>query len=649
MTKMASLGLVWMLSGVAQAGLPVGAPEPYGPCPSARQLAWHELEYYGFLHFSINTFTGREWGMGDEDPALFAPTDFDAGAIADLAVEAGMKGLILTAKHHDGFCLWPTDTTRRNIRASPWKNGQGDVVKEFAEACRARGLKFGVYLSPWDRNHADYGRPAYLAVYRRQLQELCTRYGPIFEVWVDGANGGDGYYGGARDTRTIDRSHYYRWEETWRMVRAWQPQAVLFSDVGPDLRWVGNESGYSNDPSWATYTPVAPNGQKPAPGLVEEKRGMSGTRGGQYWMPAECDVSIRPGWFWRESENSRVKSPDELFTLYMRSVGLGGSLLLNVPPDQRGRWHERDVASLRAFGRRLRAIFSTNLAANATATASNTRGGAAAYAPANVADGRATTYWATDHGVTNAWVELRLPQSVRFNMVSLREFIALGQRVETWAVDVWADGAWKEIAAGQAIGARRLWRGEPQDTDRVRLRVSGPVPPAIREFALHGDPGTEAGAGGASAAVWRSLDRTGWTVVETSGPAAIHGAAERAIDGNPDTLWHTSHETMGERPPPQSLTLDLGAEQMVTGFVYLPRQDGPVTGVADRYAFQVSADGKMWGPAASGEFSNIRNHPVEQVVSIPPAPGRFVRFTIERVVEGGHITCAEFGVLTRKP
>ena len=649
MKHIASMALAGIMAGAAQSAAPVAPPAPHGALPSARQLAWHELEYYGFVHFSLNTFTGREWGMGDESPSLFAPTDFDAGAIADIAVAAGMKGLILTAKHHDGFCLWPTDTTDRSVRASPWKDGQGDVVKEFADACRARGLKFGIYLSPWDRNHPEYGRPAYLDVYRKQLEELCTRYGPVFEIWMDGANGGDGYYGGARETRTIDRQSYYRWEETWALMRAWQPDAVLFSDIGPDIRWVGNESGFSHDPSWATYTPVGVDGRAPAPGDLEDKRGMDGTRDGKHWMPAECDVSIRPGWFWRASENHRVKSPDDLMNLYYRSVGLGGSFLLNVPPDRRGRIHERDEASLRALGRRLRETFSTNLAAGATAIASNTRGGAASYTPAHVADGRAHTYWATDDGVTNAWVELRLPRPVRFNVVSLREFIALGQRADTWALDVGAGDAWKEIAAGRAIGARRLWKGEPQTADRVRLRVSGPVAPAIREFALHWDPGTEADAATSTGERWRRMDRAGWKVLETSGPAAIHGSADHAIDGRADTLWHTSHENMGEQPPPQSLTLDLGREKLVRGFVYLPRQDGHPTGIADRYIFEVSEDGRIWGPASKGEFSNIRNNPVEQVVSVPPVRGRFARFTIERVVEGRHVTCAEWGVLSDEP
>ncbi|MFH1265766.1 MAG: alpha-L-fucosidase, partial [Planctomycetota bacterium] len=276
----------------------VEPPRAYGVTPAERQLKWHALEFYGFVHFTINTFTDKEWGYGDESPALFNPTDFDADQIAGTAREAGMKGLILTCKHHDGFCLWPSKFTKHSVARSPWRDGKGDVVREISDACRKHGLQFGVYLSPWDRNHADYGRPAYVEYYRNQLRELLTNYGPIFEVWFDGANGGDGYYGGAREKRNIDRATYYGWDVTRQIVRDLQPDAMMFSDVGPDIRWVGNESGYAGDPCWATYTPHGLNGQAPCPGQTAYQEGENGHRNGQYWLPAEVDVSIRPGWFY---------------------------------------------------------------------------------------------------------------------------------------------------------------------------------------------------------------------------------------------------------------------------------------------------------------------------------------------------------------
>ena len=292
----------------AAAALPLRAadpPKPYGAVPSARQLRWHAMETNAFLHFTVNTFTDKEWGYGDEDPNVFNPVKFDADAMVAALAGAGMRGVILTAKHHDGFCLWPTATTDHSVRASSWRGGKGDVVREIAEAARRRNLRFGVYLSPWDRNNPAYGTPKYIEIYRAQLTELLTHYGPIFEVWHDGANGGDGYYGGAREKRTIDKRTYYDWPRTWELIRKLQPDAVIFSDVGPDVRWVGNERGIAGDPCWATYDPVSADGGPASPGDVREKDSPAGTRHGSHWLPAECDVSIRPGWFWHERENPR--------------------------------------------------------------------------------------------------------------------------------------------------------------------------------------------------------------------------------------------------------------------------------------------------------------------------------------------------------
>jgi alpha-L-fucosidase len=464
-------------------------PAPYGALPGTGQLAWHELEFYGFVHFTINTFTDKEWGYGDESPALFNPTGFSAEQIVGTMADAGMAGVILTCKHHDGFCLWPSKFTRHSVAGSPWMDGKGDVVRAFADACRARGLRFGIYLSPWDRNHPEYGRPAYVEYYRNQLRELLTQYGPVFEVWFDGANGGDGYYGGARERRTIDPTTYYDWPNTWKIVRELAPNACMFSDVGPDIRWVGNESGYAGDPCWATYTPRGRNGKPAVPGQTMYEEGQNGHRGGKYWLPAEVDVSIRPGWFWHERENDKVRTPENLVQLYYQSVGRGASLLLNLPPDRRGRLHDNDVASLLGMRRILGATFGRDLAKGAKATASNSRGGGERrFAPANVLDGSRATYWSTDDSVTSAVLELELGGETTFNVVSLREFLPLGQRVETWALDRWDGKAWTEFGAGTAIGSRRLWRGELQTAAKVRLRVTGPVCPAISEFALHREP-----------------------------------------------------------------------------------------------------------------------------------------------------------------
>ncbi len=472
------------------AGL-VGAPlpKPFGPIPSPGQLAWHNLEFYGFVHFTVNTFTDKEWGYGDESENSFNPTDFSADQIARTFQEAGLKALILTCKHHDGFCLWPSQFTKHSVKNSSWKEGQGDVVREFSEACRRHGLQFGVYLSPWDRNHAEYGRPAYVDYYRQQLRELLTQYGTISELWCDGANGGDGFYGGARETRKIDASKYYDWKNTWALAFQLQPKLVVFSDAGPQIRWVGNESGEAGDPCWATYTPHGLKGAEPAPGLTEYREGFHGHRDGQFWMPAEVDVSIRPGWFYHAAEDARVRTPENLLKLYFQSVGRGASLLLNVPPDRRGRIHENDVAALRGFKQRLDAIFTDNLAAGAQAVPTNVRGQDRQFSADNVLDQDRDTFWSTEDGITTPALELRLARETTFNVLSLREYLPLGQRVDEWAVDRWGNGQWIEFARGQAIGSRRLWRGENQTTDRVRLRVvKAPVCPAIAEFSLHFDP-----------------------------------------------------------------------------------------------------------------------------------------------------------------
>jgi len=477
----------FLATGAALAGLrPVGGfvdpPAPFSPLPSPRQLAWHELEFYGFLHFTINTFTNREWGDGDESPALFNPTDFDADQIVEAARDGGMKGLILTCKHHDGFCLWPSRYTEHSVKNSPFKR---DVVKEISEACARAGVQFGIYLSPWDRNHKDYGTPEYLTYYRNQLRELLTGYGPVFEIFFDGANGGDGYYGGAYERREIDNRTYYDWPGTWQIVRQLQPNTVLFSDAGPDIRWVGNERGVAGETCWATQ-----NSADFAPGHADEARLNRGDRPGTNWVPAECDVSIRPGWFYHKHEDGQVKTPQQLVDLYYSSVGRGASFLLNLPPDRRGRIPDPDIESLRGFRRIIDGTFTTNLAAGAKVTASNWRGGRdRRFAPGNVLDGSRITYWATDDDVRGPALMLDLGKAVSFNVVRVREHLPLGQRVESIGVDMWQNGAWAEFGAATSIGNCRLIRGPRITTSQVRLRITrAAVCPAISEFGLFSEP-----------------------------------------------------------------------------------------------------------------------------------------------------------------
>jgi alpha-L-fucosidase len=446
-------------------------PQPLKPVPSHRQLLWHEMEYYAFVHFGMNTFTDKEWGYGDESPEIFSPTEFDAEKIVSVFKNAGMSGMILTAKHHDGFCLWQTKYAEHSVKQSKWKNGTGDIVREFADACKKDGLKFGMYLSPWDRNNKDYGTPQYITTYRNQLRELLTNYGNIFEVWHDGANGGDGFYGGARETRTIDRRTYYDWDSTWSLVRQLQPNAVIFSDVGPDIRWVGNENGYAGETCWAMYSPVGEQGDTPAPGYTRYKEGITGHREGTSWLPAECDVSVRPGWFYHASDDSLVKSPEELFRLYFQSVGRNGSLLLNVPPDRRGQINANDVKSLNGLKQLLDATFENNFADGAILSASNVRGNDERFSASNMIDNNSQTYWATDDSLTSATIELTLREPTRFNCIMLQEFISLGQRVEEFAVYYWNENRWEKLTEGTTIGHKRLLTFPEVITGNIRLTI----------------------------------------------------------------------------------------------------------------------------------------------------------------------------------
>jgi alpha-L-fucosidase len=379
-----------------------------------------------------------------------------------------MTGLILTAKHHDGFCLWPTAHTAHSVRSSAWRGGTGDVVGDFVRSCRAGGLDVGVYLSPWDRNHGEYGTPAYVDFYRAQLAELVERYGPFFEIWHDGANGGDGYYGGKRESRTIDKTTYYDWPRTWAMIDEIAPGAIVFSDVGPGCRWVGNERGFSAETSWQT---ISPGGMMPG---MDIKGLDTGDPNGTHWIGVEADVSIRPGWFYHASEDDKVKTAEQLLEIWYGSVGRGANLLLNIPPDRRGLIHENDVASLREFKRVLDATFALDLTAGAVFSAAHVRAGdGAAFEPANLGDDDTETYWATPDGVTAAEVVVTLPERRTIDVVKLREHIRLGQRIESFAVDWWDGEEWVELAKGTTVGPRRIMRTERVTTDRLRLRIEG--------------------------------------------------------------------------------------------------------------------------------------------------------------------------------
>ena len=423
-----------------------------GRKPHARLRRRLGIRVCGILHFGLNTFSGREWGYGDDSPELFNPTGFDPDQIAESCKAGGLDGLILVCKHHDGFCLWPTRTTDYSIAASPWRGGRGDFVGEMTAACRRAGLAVGFYVSPWDRHAATYGRPEYVTeIFRNQLREVLGNYGPAFEVWFDGANGGDGWYGGACEERLIDRSRYYGWAENWQLVRQLQPDAAIFSDTGPDLRWVGNERGYASPECRGCITPHSAPGipGEPAPGNVDESNLGTGDVDGKFCIPPECDVPLRPGWFYHETENASLRSVAHLVEIYEQSVGNGGVLNLGIAPDQTGRLHEVDVERLTAFKQALDSI-------------------------------RASEFSAAEVAVGNTGAILEFPGVHKFNRLELAEPDDDEEKITSYTVEVRRNGVWQKLFSGESIGFRRIRRFPETEADACRVVVNTATPPPTR-------------------------------------------------------------------------------------------------------------------------------------------------------------------------
>jgi alpha-L-fucosidase len=409
------------------------------PLPSKTQLAWHEMEFYFFFHFGPNTFTDKEWGHGDEPEDIFNPTGLDCRQWVRIAKQAGAKGVIITAKHHDGFCLWPSNYSTHTVRESKWKNGKGDVLKELSQACKEYGLKFGVYISPWDRNHPKYGTPQYNDVFVNMMKEIFTNYGPIWELWWDGANG-EGPNG---------KKQVYDWDRFKKTVKALSPNTVVFSDVGPHIRWVGNESGIAGKTNW-NYLDTA--GYTAGAGAPSTATLNTGNELGKAWIPAECDVSIRPGWFWHANEDSKVKSGEQLFDLYLKSVGRGSNLLLNVPPDRRGLINENDSAALMAFKKLKDQNFNNNLLQDAKAYWEINE-------DAFLKD--SISYQAFDrkgyaYGINRQSFTVQLAKGTTVNCIVLREAIHLGQSVEGFKIALFNNDQKVGEITGTTIGRRRI-------------------------------------------------------------------------------------------------------------------------------------------------------------------------------------------------
>lgn len=662
-------------------------PEPILPIPDERQIAWQSLEFYGFVHFNMNTFSDREWGFGDEKPEQFNPSGLDAKQWAKVAKEAGMKGLIITAKHHDGFVLWPSAYTEHSVKNSPWRDGKGDLIQEFVDACRAEGLKVGIYYSPWDRNHPDYGKQEYVTYMRNQLTELLTNYGEIFEIWFDGANGGTGWYGGANEERKVDKFSYYDWPTTIELVRKLQPNAMLFSDAGPDVRWVGNEHGFAYETTWSNL--MRDSVYAGMPDFSE--KWATGQENGTHWVPAESDVSIRPGWYYHAYEDHKVKTLPELMEIYYKSIGQNSSLLINFPVDVRGLIHEKDEEAILKMAAKIKEDFAVNLAEKASLKSSFGRG--KGYEVSNLTDGDFDTYWTTPDGKIQASVELDFGKSVSFNRLLLQEFVNLGQRVKAFSLEREVNGSWEKIAEGTTIGYKRILTFPDTEAQKIRINfMDGKGIPVISEIGVYSAPAllfppkisrTPDGKVSITAAeesqqLFFSLDGNAPKVGENpySGefevleattvqaiavnaktgktsevarvdfdlakgnwrPISNDSNAMRAIDEKSQTFWTSTNN---------ELLLDLGNETALTGFTYLPMQARYPSGFISQYSFEISLDGKTWNEVAKGEFSNIQNSPTEQIIRFDSVTSRFIKLKSIRTTDGNPATFGEIGVLTR--
>ncbi|WP_304241385.1 alpha-L-fucosidase [Phocaeicola plebeius] len=583
------------------------------------------METYAFIHFGLNTFNDREWGYGDTDPKTFNPTNLDCEQWAQTLVKAGMKGVILTAKHHDGFCLWPFEGTDYSVKNSPWKNGQGNVVKELSEACKKYGLKFAVYLSPWDRHQANYGTPEYLPYFYAQLHDLLTNYGPVFEVWFDGANGGDGWYGGAKDIRTIDRKNYYNYPRIYEMLDSIQPQAIIFSDGGPGCRWVGNEKGFAGATNWSFLRKGEVH-----PGYDKSYELQYGHPDGNQWVPAECDVSIRPGWFYHPEEDDRVKSPDQLVDLYYRSVGHNATLLLNFPVDRRGLIHPVDSANAVRFHEMIQQQLKTNLVAGMTPKVSNERGGD--FVASALTDDNFDTYWATEDGVTTADIEFSFDTPTRMNRMMLQEYIPLGQRVKAFVVEYLDKDTWLPVKLNEettTIGYKRLLRFETVETKGIRIRITdarGPL--CLSNVGVYD-------AGNVSDSFVEKVEDI------ESVPYLLPDVKAEETAKASDKQAQTTCFVEGDR-----LLIDLQEERLVSSLHFLPDQGEPNKGLIANYEIRVGVSKDAVNQLVkSGEFSNIQNNPVMQSVFFTPVKARYIELKATRMIRAGEpMGFAELGV-----
>lgn len=598
-------------------------PTPYGAVPTPYQMEWQKMEYNMFIHFGPNTFTDVEWGDGKEDPKVFNPTGLDCRQWAATAKAAGMKGIIITAKHHDGFCLWPSRYSSHTVRESLWKDGKGDVLKELSEACKEYGLKFGVYLSPWDQNHPSYGTPEYNEIFASTLSEVLSGYGEVFEQWFDGANG-EGENG---------KKQVYDWELFNSTVYRHQPHAIIFSDVGPGCRWMGNERGYAGETNWSRLNI---EGFEPGKNSPETNILNTGDIYGKAWVPAETDTSIRPGWFYSPSTDDKVKSLEQLIDIYYSSIGRNSTLLLNIPPNRTGRIHPNDSTRLMELRKALDESFKNNLA-KGKIIASSIRGNDKIYAAENLLNGQYDSYWATDDSITTASVELDMENINTFNRIVLQEYIPLGQRVAAFNVEYWdADSnTWHLLAEATTIGYKRILRFPKVTTQRIRLNITNSLAcPVLNNLEIYNAPHFDSTTD--NNVVTNALPAKSWKVL-----SPIQPDADKIIDLKADMPVSVSIS--------EPIILELDKTIPLGGFFYIPQDEVTASNIF-RYNLYCSKDGKSWKQLKTNElFNNIKNNPIRQDVLFEKEVKVYAKYLkiepVELTNKSDRYAVVEFGII----